>query len=110
MAASRNKALHTGQTGARGEDTLQAIANVGARPEGIPLGPSEDEIARAAYDRFQRRGGVHGSDIDDWLEAERELQQKHASGKLPQASTKSPAIGAAGSDIKRAVSDSLSVL
>jgi hypothetical protein len=32
-----------------------------------------DLIARRAYDRFQMRGGEHGRDQDDWLEAEQEL-------------------------------------
>jgi hypothetical protein len=32
-------------------------------------------IARRAYERFQMRGGEHGRDQDDWLEAERELNQ-----------------------------------
>jgi hypothetical protein len=30
-------------------------------------------IARRAYERFQMRGGEHGRDQEDWLEAEREL-------------------------------------
>jgi hypothetical protein len=33
-----------------------------------------DAIARRAYEIYQRRGGNHGADLDDWLEAERELQ------------------------------------
>lgn len=35
--------------------------------------PSYDQIAQAAYLRYVNRGGVHGSDFDDWVEAEREL-------------------------------------
>ena len=34
-----------------------------------------DLIARRAYERFQVRGGDHGRDQDDWLEAERELNK-----------------------------------
>jgi hypothetical protein len=37
--------------------------------------PSNEEIAQRAYELFLTRGACHGSDIDDWLEAERELQQ-----------------------------------
>jgi len=33
-----------------------------------------DAVARRAYEIFQSRGGNHGSDLDDWLEAERELR------------------------------------
>jgi Protein of unknown function (DUF2934) len=32
-----------------------------------------DLISRRAYERFQARGGEHGRDQDDWLDAEREL-------------------------------------
>jgi Protein of unknown function (DUF2934) len=34
-----------------------------------------DAIARRAYDLFLSRGATHGHDIDDWLEAERELEE-----------------------------------
>jgi len=29
------------------------------------------QVARKAYELFERRGGEHGHDVDDWLEAER---------------------------------------
>lgn len=39
------------------------------------LGPStHDEIATRAYELFERRGYVHGHDVDDWLQTERELR------------------------------------
>jgi hypothetical protein len=38
--------------------------------------PSHDEIAEAAYRRYLSRGGDHGRDFDDWLEAERELRER----------------------------------
>lgn len=33
----------------------------------------EDLIRREAYRRYQERGGEAGSAVDDWLEAEREV-------------------------------------
>jgi hypothetical protein len=33
-----------------------------------------DEIAKRAYELFQKRGCTHGHDCDDWFQAERELQ------------------------------------
>ena len=36
--------------------------------------PSHSEIAEAAYQRYLSRGGGHGRDLDDWIEAERELR------------------------------------
>lgn len=40
--------------------------------------PTHDEIAEAAYRRYLSRGGGHGQDFDDWLEAERELQRQNS--------------------------------
>lgn len=37
--------------------------------------PSEDEIRIRAYHRYLARGGSHGTEFDDWLEAERDLRQ-----------------------------------
>jgi len=35
---------------------------------------SESDIARRAYELYEERGGGHGHDVDDWLQAERELR------------------------------------
>ncbi len=37
--------------------------------------PTQTDIATRAYELFLQRGGGHGRDFDDWLAAERELQQ-----------------------------------
>ena len=37
---------------------------------------THDEIAREAYAIFLSRGGGHGRDTDDWLEAERRLRER----------------------------------
>ena len=34
----------------------------------------EDEIARRAYEFYLSRGREDGADLDDWLQAERELR------------------------------------
>lgn len=36
------------------------------------------EVARVAYELFEQRGGSHGRDLEDWLEAEAIVQQRHA--------------------------------
>jgi DUF2934 family protein len=36
--------------------------------------PSEDDIRLRAYQRYLERGGGHGADFDDWLEAEKDLR------------------------------------
>jgi outer membrane protein TolC len=35
-----------------------------------------DEISRRAYERYEERGREGGHDVDDWLEAERDLQRQ----------------------------------
>ena len=34
---------------------------------------TSEEVARRAYELFVSRGGEHGRDLDDWLEAERQV-------------------------------------
>jgi hypothetical protein len=42
--------------------------------------PFRADIERRAYERFMQRGGVHGADVEDWLEAERELLSEASAG------------------------------
>jgi len=37
--------------------------------------PSCEEIRRRAYEIYLERGGIPGNDLDDWLQAERELDR-----------------------------------
>jgi hypothetical protein len=37
-------------------------------------GPTEEAIRLRAYHRYLERGGQHGRDFDDWVQAERELR------------------------------------
>ena len=41
---------------------------------------SGDEVARVAYELFERRGRTHGHDLEDWLEAERIVRQRRRGG------------------------------
>lgn len=41
-----------------------------------PHTPTYEEIAEAAYRRYLERGGQHGYDFDDWLDAERSLRER----------------------------------
>ena len=38
--------------------------------------PSQEEIARRAYELFEQRGRQAGHDLEDWLEAERQLRAR----------------------------------
>ena len=39
--------------------------------------PSPEEIRKRAFEIHIERGGIHGCDLDDWLHAESELQEKY---------------------------------
>ena len=39
-------------------------------------GPSLAEIREREIEMHIERGGIHGCDLNDWLQAERELQEK----------------------------------
>jgi hypothetical protein len=38
--------------------------------------PTPAEIRERAFEIHIERGGIHGCDLDDWLQAERELHEK----------------------------------
>jgi hypothetical protein len=47
------------------------------RPPASGIGkwtPPRDEVARRAYELFLQRGGSSGRDVEDWLEAERQVR------------------------------------
>ena len=48
------------------------VAGGGQGPQG---GPTLDQIAQRAYEIYQSRGGTDGQDMEDWLQAERELRR-----------------------------------
>ena len=51
----------------------------GRKPERQPVGRelgrpiTDDQVAERAHDLYLTRGAQHGADLDDWLQAEREL-------------------------------------
>ena len=36
-----------------------------------------DEITRVAYELYKKRGGDHGHELEDWLEAEKIVMEKN---------------------------------
>jgi hypothetical protein len=59
---------------AAADDRRAALAGANGHSDAAP---SYEEIAEAAYQRYLSRGGQHGRDFDDWVEAERELRARH---------------------------------
>ena len=45
-----------------------------SRPAEVQLPLNEDRIRSRAYEIYQRRGGLAGTETDDWLQAEAELK------------------------------------
>jgi len=37
--------------------------------------PSREDVAKRAYELFEARGAEAGHDLENWLDAERELEQ-----------------------------------
>jgi hypothetical protein len=70
--AMSDEFLGEGQAGEPVQGELQADV------QSISMGsePSEEDIRLRAYHRYLERGGGHGRDYDDWLEAERELKRQ----------------------------------
>ena len=60
-----------GESG-RAEEPVQGEATNASLSMGSE--PSEEDIRMRAYQKYLERGGGHGRDYDDWLEAERELK------------------------------------
>ena len=48
--------------------------------EHLAIERTHEDIARRAYQLFEDRGGEHGHDWDDWLQAERELRDEAVVG------------------------------
>jgi len=46
---------------------------------------TDEDIARRAYELYESRGGGHGRDLDDWLEAERELKPRRRKADQQEA-------------------------
>jgi len=56
----------------RSEERTQSVHQSIARP-------TQEQIAARAHEICLRRGGAPGRELDDWLQAERELSQEGAS-------------------------------
>jgi hypothetical protein len=60
------------------ETTPKAVAESGLQETENSTAPSLEQIAQRAFEIHLERGGIDGRDLDDWLQAERELQEKYS--------------------------------
>lgn len=54
---------------------------------------SREDVARRAYELFVARGAGHGRDLDDWLEAERQLAASAHADRRPNGQPRMSATG-----------------
>jgi hypothetical protein len=60
----------------------------GNEPQTVGSAPTYEAIELRAYQLYVERGGAHGQDVEDWLQAERELVEKHSQpGQKAKAAT-----------------------
>ena len=48
-----------------------------SQPQTASEAPTREEIELRAYQIYAERDGAHGQDVEDWLQAERELAEKY---------------------------------
>lgn len=72
---SQTSPAATPPQGASGESATATMAPPDNRPVQKPASPESrmDRISQRAYEIYQRRGGQGGHEMDDWLQAEREI-------------------------------------
>ena len=49
----------------------------GSQPRTAEGYPTREEVELRAYQIYVERGGAHGQDVEDWLQAEREVIVKY---------------------------------
>jgi hypothetical protein len=74
MGKSERTGQSRGQQAAGRKMAATAADRAGAPEERVTGRLATDDIARRAYELYRARGGEHGADVEDWLQAERELR------------------------------------
>ena len=69
-----NGAAPTDDTGIADDAGLSGVSDTTSMS--MSSEPSDEDIRLRAYQRYLERGGGHGMDFEDWLEAERELKRR----------------------------------
>jgi hypothetical protein len=68
--------------------TLQLAPRATRKPRTAKAGPTLEQIQARAYEIYLERRGASGSQVDDWLRAERELML--AASAKPRKSARAP--------------------
>jgi hypothetical protein len=66
------KSSQNEKTGVKKQPNKKSLASKAPLSETTALDSAlREQIAQKAYDLYEKRGGAHGLDTEDWLEAER---------------------------------------
>ena len=87
------------------KDSLPTNAEIAAEaaaiyPDTNAGAPTPEQIAEEAYAIYQSRGGHHGRDLDDWIEAERRLKESAAAAGTIRGGTRRRAACHGADDLK----------
>ncbi len=74
-----NRDLASEVRGGSDDDSLRSTSNASSSNW------TQEDVASRAYENWHARGCPHGSSDEDWHSAERELREKHESGKANTA-------------------------
>ncbi|HTN43466.1 MAG TPA: DUF2934 domain-containing protein [Nitrospiria bacterium] len=84
------------------KENPMSVSSKSAFSEAVALNPElRERIAQKAYDLYEKRGSVHGLDVQDWLEAERLIMaQTMAETKAPKSQSKTESVSKAKTPIR----------
>jgi hypothetical protein len=57
--------------------SIEKSPSAGNKPQIAEAHPTREEIELRAYLIYLERGGAHGHDVEEWLQAEHELLEKY---------------------------------
>jgi hypothetical protein len=63
---------------------MSRVVTPGVGQPNTPIKLPHDKVAMRAYEKWCKRGRPQGTDMQDWLEAERELQAEYS--RMPPSS------------------------
>jgi Protein of unknown function (DUF2934) len=73
-SAGERRPSRAGAVAAREDQSVESVS--GAHVAGHRNGSRMDRIAERAHEIYERRGGENGKALDDWLQAEREIDEE----------------------------------
>ena len=76
-ATPRKRTAATKKTNGEFHGSNESQTSVSVAPPEVAT-PTDDDIRTRAYHRYLERGGKHGADFDDWVEAEKDLKSSRS--------------------------------